>query len=204
MQLPSVDRFPIVVFANFRTGSTHLASYLAKTYNLKFFDEPFYRVNDTHKRKYVGISTEFNEFYNSGNPNYVVKFMPNQICAGSHYEHILASSAYKIRLTRNNIIDTITSFYIATSRKKFHRFLDDDSERFHIELDYKMMLSSINLIRNNDFILRKLNIEYDLTLTYEDIFTKYDIPETITLPYDKPENYTEIHEKISAIYKAIN
>jgi hypothetical protein len=34
-----VDRFPIVILANFRTGSTALGDHISKKYNIPFYSE---------------------------------------------------------------------------------------------------------------------------------------------------------------------
>ena len=185
--------FPIIVLANFRTGSSALAIHLARKYDLVCYSEPFHNENlglfDEHKINF--ISTSIN-----GNNRFVVKFMPSQISGFNNYEQMLNQPGFKIRLNRTNKIEQIVSLYVAEKRDKFFKLHDEEKEKYTLKIDKNFLYRMSNVILRNDFLLRTLPYSYDLDLTYEDLGF---IENTDHVLSDQPENIEEIREEVRRI-----
>ena len=192
----NVTKFPIVIVANFRTGSTALGQYLSNKYKLPFFSEPFHNENiglfDDHKKKYMALTL------NSINNQFVVKFMPSQISDFNNYEDIFYNDGFKIRLNRNDKVDQIVSLYIAEKRDKFFKLKNEFKEKYEIPVDINHMYVVAKVIIRNDFLLKVLPCKYDIDLIYEDLGTIENTDHVLT---DQPDNIEELREKIRAILK---
>lgn len=192
----NVTKFPIVILANYRTGSSALAINIAKKYSLKFFLEPCHNDNiaelDFHKMEFVRFYTQhFND-------NFLIKFMPSQISCFNPYEEILSKNKFLIKLRRRNKIEQIASFYIANKRKKFFKLKTEKIEKYLLEINtFDLTQCCITVIRN-DFFLEKLPYEEDMNLFYEDLGF---ISNTDHVLSDQPENMEEIKEEIRKILR---
>ena len=188
-----VDRFPIVILANFRTGSSALADHLGNKYSIPVFSEPFHNENlglfDEHKINFISALI-------NGNDRFVIKFMPNQISGFNNYEQMLDQSGFRIRLNRTNKIEQIVSLYVAEKRNKFFKLHNEEKERYTLNIDKKHLYKLSHVILRNDFLLRTLPYTYDLDLTYEDLGF---IENTDHVLSDQPENIEEIREEVRRI-----
>ena len=192
----NATKFPIVILANYRTGSSALAINIAKKYNLKYFSEPCHNDNvtnlDFHKM-------EFMRFYTQHfNNNFLIKFMPSQISCFNPYEEILSRNNFLIKLRRCNKIEQIASFYIANKRKKFFKLKTEKIEKYFLEINtFDLSECCITIIRN-DFFLEKLPYKEDMNLFYEDLEFISDTDHVLS---DQPENMEEIKEEIRKILR---
>jgi len=186
-----VNRFPIVLLANYRTGGSALAIHLAQKYNIKYFSEPFQNIRvhifDQHKKDYVSLILRENT------SNFLVKFAPIQISELNNYEKMMNCSSFKIRLNRKNKVDQIVSLYIAEQRDKFFKLKQESSEKYSIPIHMDELCLVATVILRNDFLLRTLPYTYDLDLTYEDLGF---IENTDHVLSDQPENIEEIREEV--------
>jgi len=189
-----VDRFPIVILANFRTGSSALADHLGNKYSIPVFSEPF--TNST-----VGSINRFKVHFMKtykNSSNYVVKFMGIQINDLNPYEKLLDMDSYRIRLSRRDKVAQISSLYIAQKRSKFFKYIGDTTEKYYLPIDRVVLLDALAAIMRNDFYLRKLPYSYSLDLEYEDLGFIEDTKHVLS---DNPENIEEIREEIRKILR---
>jgi len=153
-----INKFPILIYANYRTGSSPLLSALAIKYGLERYSEPHYDIDKLSKLKQDWQTS-----------NYVVKFMPDQIADYPIYQKILASDCYKIRLTRENKIDQIASFYIASYTDRWHTDPDVVVEDYEVDIDTAILDNAVRTIRYNDKLLAESTVKFDLDTTYEQL-----------------------------------
>jgi hypothetical protein len=191
----NVTKFPIIIVANFRTGSTALGQYLANKYNLPFFSEPFNNENtchiDFHKMQFI------KQIMND-KKNMVLKFMPLQMGDFSPYEEIMNEPAFTIRLKRKNIVDQVASFYVSEKTEKYFKYKSDQNKKFTIDIDHKFLLKRTHIILKNEFLINSMPYNIDLTLTYEDLGF---IEGTQHVLSDQPDNIQEIKEEIEKILR---
>jgi LPS sulfotransferase NodH len=178
-----ISKTPVVILANYRSGSTALCRAIANENNILGFSEPS-RNPDRCKA--------FIECYNN-NKNYVIKFMPDQFKEFKLYKKILSRDCYKILLTRQNKLDQITSLYIAAMRNVWGRNNKTIQEEYTLSINKKIIDNSIKKILSVDSMLENYREKSDIVLTYEDlgIIKNIDLIKT-----DQPKNLEEIKEKI--------
>ena len=187
----NINKFPVVIFAGARTGSSALGEYISKKYNLVYFNEPDMRPS-TWMIDFVN--------YNQSSNNYVVKLMGDRILgnrySGDVLNKMLSDSCYKIKILRKNKIEQIASFYIARARDKWVYTTYDSG-------DYSALYDSPVSILKEDikFAIKYLdgqqkildNITTDTSLYYEDLHT-------LDTSYNKtpqPINYNELLNAIA-------
>jgi LPS sulfotransferase NodH len=154
-----VNKKPIVILANYRTGSSPLACSIA-AYN---YVVPHYEPNLFCDRK-----TKFLESYNNGN-EFLVKFMPDQISAFGIYQELLARDCYKIKLYRKNKVEQIASYYISAMRDKWWTIKDEYEKDYSLNIDIDVIQQSIKRITTVDYMLDSIDLKFDLVLSYEDL-----------------------------------
>jgi hypothetical protein len=167
-------RFPIILYANYRTGSSALCTKLANQFNLVEFTEPHYEPEILQA------------LINMSHNNYIVKFMPDQPVP--IYKQLLNSDAYIIKLYREDKVEQITSFYIAMTTQRWH--MDTDLlDEYSVPIDPAVIQQSINIIQSNDKLLDKCNA--DIAMTYEQLgYIEYGIKT------QQPINYNDIKEAV--------
>ena len=189
-----INRFPVIILANFRTGSSPLAIHLARKYNLECYSEPFHNENiakyDEHKMKFI------HRCMNSTNTNYIVKFMPSQISDLNNYDLLMNGDGFKIRLNRKNKFDQIVSLYIAEKRNKYFKLKNENQIKYYLEIDKKALIESTNSILRNDFLLERLPYKYNMDLSYEDLGF---IENTDHVLSDLPDNIEELQQEVRKI-----
>lgn len=190
----NVTKFPIIILANYRTGSSALAINIAKKYNLKYFSEPFHNENtcnlDTHKLEFIHFYTKHSD------KKFLIKFMPSQISCFNPYEEILSNAGYLIKIQRNNKVDQIASLYIADRRKKFFKLKMEKKESYSMPIDMNKLIECCHVIMRNDYLLKELQYKEDTKISYEDLGF---IPDTDHVLSDQPENIEEIKNEIRKI-----
>jgi LPS sulfotransferase NodH len=177
----NVTHWPVVIYANYRTGSTALGYWLAQKYNCKYFNEPIYR---------KPVFDEFTEHYKSGNTQYVIKFMGDHILEDDLYKNLLTTDAFKIRLYRENKVEQIASYYVSAVTKRWRTTAEDNIEDYNLPLDTDMLKESIRRITYNDQLLDESTINFDLTCSYESLGFLDDVHLTLT---KQPTNIKTIH-----------
>jgi hypothetical protein len=168
-----INKWPIVIITYPRTGSTALAEYLAKKYQVPAFLEPWYpydKRNAEWGEEVFGVKKNFYDFYrNKYNRKYVLKIFANQINHFTPYEQILSTNCFKIKLTRENFIDNCVSRYIAENHKKWWQFKNEIVEPYTVKIDTDIMINSIAQTSFSNYLTNNLNINWDLELTYESL-----------------------------------
>ena len=192
----NVTKFPIVILANYRTGSSALTISIAKKYNLKYFSEPCHNDNiteiDSHKIQFIN-------FYMQRLENkFMIKFMPTQISCFNPYEEILSKAGFLIKLKRRNKIDQISSLYVANKRKKFFKLNTEKKEKYLIPINIFELSQCCLSIFRNDFFLEKLPYKEDMNLVYEDLGFISDTDHVLS---DQPDNIEEIKDEIIKILR---
>ena len=192
----NVTKFPVVILANYRTGSSALAAKISKKYSLKFFSEPCHNDNiaelDSHKMEFMRFYTQ--HFSN----NFLIKFMPSQISCFNPYEEILSRKKFLIKLRRHNKVEQIASFYTANKRKKFFKLKTEKIEKYSVSIDIEILKECCHSILRNEYLLNSLPYKEDMNLVYEDLGFISDTDHDLS---DQPENMEEIKEEIRKILR---
>jgi len=152
----NITKFPVILFCNFRTGSSALCSAIAEKYNLEKYSEPHY---DIELMKQLETTSN----------NYIVKFMPDHVSQHSVYNQLLQSNAFKIKLYRENKVDQIVSFFVALSRNKWHMEDKEVPTDYVLDIDPDKLDASIEVIQRNDNLLDNSGIDFDLVCSYESL-----------------------------------
>lgn len=188
----SVDKFPVVIVANYRTGSSALISHITEKYDLFRFDEP--HNDEVHIKK-------LNEIISDGVIGYTVKFIADQIAVIDTYKQLLLMPGYKIKLTRNNKINQIASYYIAMMTNRWRAYsYNPNFVDYEVPISDEWISFCIEKITNVDSILESLDVDFDETLTYEElgyIENKAEFALTV-----QPRNFDEIKAEIEKRYQS--
>jgi hypothetical protein len=183
----NVTHWPVVIYANYRTGSSALGHSLANHYNCKFYDDPFYK------------KTEFDRFtqhYNSTDTRYIVKFMGDHVYEDDLYNNLLAMDAFKIRLYRENKIEQISSYYISLATRRWHTIDNSTVNNYNLPLNILMLKESIRRIQHNDQLLDAATVKFNVTTIYELLGFLKNTPLILTKP---PENIKTIQNLIRSM-----
>jgi len=179
-----ITRFPILVLANYRTGSSTLAYNLSKEYNLYFFPEPL-RVTEENDRPMSRLAKRIR----NGKNNFIIKFMPDQMNDCHRYVDIYNSDCYKIKLQRRDKIAQIASHYVSCVSGIWHSNNPAErGERFSPPIHINDIDFSIDLILDNEKIFATLDAKFDQELYYEDLNLESDK----WVKLNAPDNYDEI------------
>lgn len=155
-----MNKKSILLLANFRTGSSNYSYKLATDNSMYWLPEPHL---ESSQLELLG------NLINNNEP-FVVKFMPEHIYLNNHYQSIITSNCYKIKLTRESILDQIVSHYIAlmtsiwNSRNKFAR-----GEIYIVDIVRDKIKEAIDTIIKNNKMFDNLNIKFDKEITYEQL-----------------------------------
>jgi predicted DNA-binding ArsR family transcriptional regulator len=144
---------PIIIVANYRTGSTALLDHIRNSTGLRAFSEPCLRIEDPDRSADVyriidnqknDLEYEFvTEYLAKGRTDYCLKFIAHDWCKHGIYVACMEAPGYKIRLYRENKIKQIASFYIAHMTSIWHQ--SNQKEFLRVRAEY---LNSINEIAN--------------------------------------------------------
>ncbi len=181
--LKAIDNRPIVIFANYRTGSTALCEAISYTLGYKNFAEAFHTVPETGNIQ--GIAE-----YSANHSNYVFKVMPNQYTKHSEQIDKMSHKCYRIGLRREDTVAQAASLYIARATEQWHQTVNNPASTQSIEVDSLMMkICCYETLMMNHNLSTIENI--DLELTTEQLGT---IKNPTYEVRDKPANHQEILE----------
>lgn len=193
----SITKWPCVLVANQRSGSTALAINLAKQNDAIYYIEPF--------EQRVGL-TSFMESLKDSNKKWLVKCMIDKIRPGHPYKKLLdIPNIYKIRLFRTNTVAQVASLYLSGITKMwFGNQLPGLNERHLIPLDELSLLPLDNdlmqhcasqITNNNRFLRDADKFVFDITCRYESLnldncdWRKSELPDN----YSKMLEFAEMH-----------
>ena len=125
--ISDIDRWPLIIVHNYRTGSTVLGESIATKQGFPFFSELLEEwPNNATVEKMLPFYNDLKElflmdYYKKGS-NYVLKFPADKVGNFEEYNNLLLDDrSFKIRVYRRNKIDQIVSFYIAESLQIWHQ-----------------------------------------------------------------------------------
>jgi hypothetical protein len=169
---------PIVILANYRTGSSVLAKKIAQEHNIPCFPEP----TITEERK-----EDFLKHYNT-TKEYVVKFMPDQIDTFTPYKELIDSDCYKIKIIRKNTVEQIASYYIAKIRNKWWTTEEETETNYFVPINKEILNQSVEHILTVNQMLASYT-EVDEEIVYEDLGILSGLDRKISM---KPANLKQL------------
>jgi hypothetical protein len=188
---------------NYRTGSTVLATHLGEQYGVEYFLEPWIPIENrgsSYGPEIYGLKEKFHYFYKSGRSDFVIKFMPDQISKLTPYRELLEGDGFKIKLYRENEIESIVSNYLGTIRNKWWTTAHEEDETYTVPIKKGTISSSIMRITHNNYLLDTLDYEYDLTISYESLGF---IPSSSYKKTSMPDNIEELRAAIVETYNEL-
>ena len=176
----SINRLPVVIVANYRTGSSELGQQLAKQHNVPWIPEPYH---------FPEHQARLTDYYHN-NKNYVAKFIVDQLPHLSIHQQVLETSCFKIRLTRDNKLEQLVSYYIATQSNTWRQTKPTIPE-YQVDINAQVMQDLATTLYNNDKLLSESDIEFDITCSYESL--KLDqIKQTTLFKTTRPNNINQV------------
>jgi len=185
-----ITKFPIIIFSNYRTGSTALGHYLSKKTGLEYVNEPIYRKIDFDALM---------SYRNSGNKNYILNFMADHAEQDNFYKTILEEDSFKIKLKRQNKIDQISSYYIAAMTNTWITEKSNIINDYSVQLDKDVLRQSFRRILHNDMLIDSCKVNFDLSLTYEELGFLEGIHLKLTVP---PKNINAVKNLVKVLLKS--
>jgi len=185
------SRWPVIIVANYRTKSTALLNSIGHMYKVKKYGEPGAPHLPDRKKKFL------NHFY-SGDKNYVVKTMADQLKNLHELMTLLQSDCFKIKLTRKDILEQIVSHYISSMTKTWVQHIPT-RDSYTVGIDYELINKSINYILYNNKELENIKIQFDIITTFEELGD--NIPCTRIYKTTRPKNYNLIKKIIERVYE---
>lgn len=180
-----ISKWPVIILANYRTGSSALTYKIAQDNKTTAFVEP--GISEERENKFIS--------YFSKSIYYVIKFMPDQIENNKYYQLLLSNpSCYLIKLKRKNKIQQIASYYIAKKTQKWYALTTDNEDRLLVSIDLNELNSAIEYILKIDKMLDEYK-NYDLELNYEDFGYLDNLPLNLKLS-SRPANYQRLLDVI--------
>ena len=159
----NITKWPVVIFAGPRTGSTALGEHLASIYNTIYYNEPNMRPEE--------MKTFVSNF--TIDTNFVLKIMAEMLANEQYPKHImekmLSNECFKIKLTRKNIVEQIASFYTCRNRKTWV-YDEADYNQWgdtRIDINRAEIEHSIKWVTYQNKLLDK--VIADISLSYEDL-----------------------------------
>ena len=184
-----ITRWPVLLYANYRTGSNVLGSELAIKYKAKWYPEP---IRNAERYK------NFIEHYHSDDTRYIVKFMPDQTNQIVETAELFNSDCFKIKLTRKNEFDQIVSHYIASMRDQWVQSSPSVSN-YSVDLDYTVLENVIQVIQSNNRLLDEEDNKFDVSLCYEDL--NFTDNSTLLHKITPPDNIELLRKIIRRYYE---
>jgi hypothetical protein len=172
-----INKFPVMIAGNYRSGTTYLCQAISIKYNLKSFPEPtipMLRFND------IKPVEELKKFVSSKNEKFVLKILADQMDNILEYKQIWENS-YKIIVYRENKIDQILSYYIARVSNVWNTTLwldrQNSPEEAYKNFSDKIIRSQADYVYNQIYkvneLLLDLKKDADIIVSYEDIDFEY-------------------------------
>ena len=158
--IQNITKWPVVILANYRSGSTELGYQIARTYGVDYYPEPIRQIDNT-------IET-ISKRLDLGDNKFVVKFMPDQLDQNPIHKRLLDIESFKIKITRDNIVEQSTSYYIAKMTDNWAQTVDSIPD-YYVENNKEVMEKVICVLLQNNHSLDNLPIVYDAIVKYEDL-----------------------------------
>lgn len=156
-----INKWPVVIISNYRSGSSELALRLASDNFAVPLIEPIHRADIYEKLK---------DMYDSGNMKFVVKYHIDQIDQLELQKTLLEIDSFKIKITRKDTISQIVSYYISSIRNVWKQNIEE-IESYYVPIDIDKIDNSIKTILTNDTLLSNSPIQFDYICYYEDLET---------------------------------
>lgn len=177
---------PILLLANYRTGSSALVKILGFKYNLPVFSEPH-----IWEDRLLDLRTRLRQRDNK----FIIKFMPDYIDEIYEYKTIYNSDCYKIKLTRQDKVAQVTSYYIARMTNIWNDYGAGKHEvPYTVPIEENTILESIDRITTVDNFLSSTKTKFDECLTYEEL----DLADATIHKLMSPENYNELYSYVKS------
>jgi len=174
----------IVVYANYRTGSTAFCDFLSKETGLVNYDEIFHS-NIPFKKQYLTQSPS------------IFKIMPDHMVTAEFTD--LVSNGFKIGIKRRSLVNQIASYYICHMTKIWHYKQDDifNNDLYDIEIIDNELVNVIRYILELNDTYNTSSIQKDIEFYYEDILDIFS--KSKYFRYKKPSNYQVLLERIAGL-----
>lgn len=186
----NINKFPIIIVSSPRTGSTILAEYLAKRYNLKLFSEP-----DANK----SITDEFYSYIQNKNKNFVLKFHARNF---NFFQDLdIFANSYLISIQRKNLVEQIASHYTALSRQIWIYNKENKIINSSIPINFFEVMNNSEVIMSANKALAELSLNFDAKLFYENLDLSEYSQKSDFVPTPKPDNYEYLLAKIKKYLK---
>ena len=183
-----MNKRPILLIATARSGSTAYAHHLGKLHKIKVWIEP---------SRDPAEFESFKRYIAAGNKDYVVKIIAYQLENNEVYQSLLAGDCHKIKLTRENKLDQIISFYIASVSNIWN---DHDKyargTEYTTDIDTKLIDIAIYNVNASDKLLNNLDINFDETYTYEELIKTINLDKSGVAKLIPPTNYDLVKKEI--------
>jgi hypothetical protein len=180
----------ILLLANYRTGSSSFSNVLT---NRKI---PWYPEPHLFPESWVSLQESV-----SADEKFVIKFMPDQIGQYELYQKIVNSDCYKIKLIRENKIEQIASYYVASMTGIWNDPLNEFARgrEYIVDISLDQIRTSIKIITKNDFLLENSNIKFDKKVTYEQL-VEQNLLTSGPIKLSPPTNYKIIKQRVEYEY----
>lgn len=180
-----IIKWPVVLVATYRSGSTALGHSLSKFYNCDWYSEPLVNKNNTLKK--------FKNHYHSTNNTYLLKTMIDQIPELAETKNICYSQdSFKIRLIRKDTVAHILSLYLARIRNIWVEF--ESAKNYTVDIiDTVLLKRSIDHVMRFNQMIKNTDINFDQTVYYEDFD---NIKYTFFKKTTQPTNYDYLYQLI--------
>jgi hypothetical protein len=182
----------VIVMTSFRTGGTALTNLISKLTNKKQVGELFL------DREFVK-STEGLTFINDGKA--VGKIESVRIDSHKDFYESALSKCFIIGLYRKDVVQQITSFYVAEKIDKWLYYTDENYSPTYVPIDESEILHACRFIIDANKLLSKFLSDCDAMVFYEDIVN--DLNQIPTIKGIKPINYNEILQTVERLINTI-
>jgi hypothetical protein len=192
MILSEVDKYPIVVIAEPRSGSSVICRQIGFDLDIPSFNDITYAPNSDEITKFLNFIKTTNK--------YVMKFHPHDMHKYPKFllDKINNNESYNIKVIRKNKIEHIASVYISEVRNKYtYDNLNPDDHHDPVKVEVKRILGCIQRTAKNKMDLETLDVKFDKVVIYEDYI--YDDGTCAETP--KPSNYSQILSYIEVLLK---
>lgn len=190
MILNNVTKFPIVVIAPPRSGSSVICSQIGIDLKIRHINDITYAPDQNEVTKFLDFA--------KGTDQYVMKFHAYDIKKYPSWltDRIYKGETYNVKVTRKNLVQHVASLYIASRRNLYHYDLVD-LNNYHglVEINYPKIHLAVEYIKKYTTELNALPVPFDEVVEYEDQL--YDDHACVRTPL--PSNYDEIIEEIRKI-----
>jgi len=192
MILSNVEKYPIIIIAPPRSGSSVICAQIGRDLNLPFFSDITYSSDKTEIENCFSFIKD--------NDKFVMKFHAFDMYKYPEWllNKIKLGKTYNIKVSRKDFVSHLASVYIAEVRDLYHYDQVDVSlYNDAMEINAKQMSHCIFRLTKAIKELENLNIPFDNFVDYEDY--QYDDDACVKTPL--PSNYNQIIEFIQDIYK---